>query len=97
MFKELLSEDIEKGIRGENNGVPTGFPILDSNINGIQKSLYTIVGGNSGTGWTGGSTSTTETQAWVDNVTHQSAVSMTVDATAETVVVLTFDLKQTYF
>lgn len=52
MFKELLSEDIEKGIRGENNGVPTGFPILDSNINGIQKSLYTIVGGNSGTGKT---------------------------------------------
>lgn len=52
MFKELLAEDIEKGIRGENNGVPTGFPILDSNINGIQKSLYTIVGGNSGTGKT---------------------------------------------
>lgn len=52
MFKELLSEDIEKGIKGENNGIPTGFPILDSNINGIQKSLYTIVGGNSGTGKT---------------------------------------------
>ena len=52
MFKELLAEDIEKGIRGENNGIPTGFPILDSNINGIQKSLYTIVGGNSGTGKT---------------------------------------------
>lgn len=52
MFKELLSEDIEKGIRGDNIGIPTGFPILDSNINGIQKSLYTIVGGNSGTGKT---------------------------------------------
>lgn len=52
MFKELLAEDIEKGIKGENNGIPTGFPILDSNINGIQKSLYTIVGGNSGTGKT---------------------------------------------
>lgn len=52
MFKELLADDIEKGIRGENKGVPTGFPILDSNINGIQKSLYTICGGNSGTGKT---------------------------------------------
>lgn len=52
MFKELLSDDIEKGIRGKNNGVPTGFPILDSNINGIQKSLFTIIGGNSGTGKT---------------------------------------------
>lgn len=52
MFKELLAEDIERGIKGENTGIPTGFPILDSNINGIQKSLYTIVGGNSGTGKT---------------------------------------------
>lgn len=52
MFKELLSEDIEKGIKGENKGIPTGFPILDSHINGIQKSLYSIVGGNSGTGKT---------------------------------------------
>jgi hypothetical protein len=52
MFKELLAEDIERGIRGENNGIPTGFKTLDSNINGIQKSLYTIVGGNSGTGKT---------------------------------------------
>lgn len=52
MFKELLSEDIEKGIKGENIGIPTGFSILDKNINGIQKSLYTIVGGNSGTGKT---------------------------------------------
>jgi hypothetical protein len=52
MFKELLKDDIEKGIAGNNIGIPTGFPILDSNINGIQKSLYTIVGGNSGTGKT---------------------------------------------
>jgi hypothetical protein len=52
MFKELLSEDIEKGIKGDNMGIPTGFSVLDSNINGIQKSLYTIVGGNSGTGKT---------------------------------------------
>ena len=48
MFTELLSEDIEKGIQGLNLGIPTGFSTLDGNINGIQKSLYTIVGGNSG-------------------------------------------------
>jgi len=52
MFKELLADDIERGINGENKGIPTGFSILDSNINGIQKSLYTIIGGNSGTGKT---------------------------------------------
>jgi replicative DNA helicase len=48
MFKELLEEDIEKGIRGENKGIPTGFKSLDSATNGIQKSMMVIVGGNSG-------------------------------------------------
>jgi replicative DNA helicase len=48
MFKELLEEDIEKGIRGESSGIPTGFKELDSHTNGIQKSLYLLLGGNSG-------------------------------------------------
>jgi hypothetical protein len=52
MFSELLSADIENGINGKNQGIPTGFKIVDSNINGIQKSIYTIVGGNPGTGKT---------------------------------------------
>jgi len=52
MFKELLEEDIEKGIRGESTGIPTGFKELDSHTNGIQKSLYLLLGGNSGTGKT---------------------------------------------
>lgn len=52
MFTELLSEDIERGIRGENEGIPTGFDTLDQNINGIQKSMYHLIGGNSGTGKT---------------------------------------------
>lgn len=52
MFKELLADDIEKGIRGENTGIPTGFNLVDANTNGIQKSIYTLVGGNPGTGKT---------------------------------------------
>ena len=46
--------------------------------------------------WAGGSTSTTEAQAWGTNVTTHSNVEFNVDATAESVVILTFDLRQTF-
>jgi hypothetical protein len=46
--------------------------------------------------WSGGSSSTTESQAWNTNTTCQSNVSFNVDATNESVVILTFDLRQTY-
>ena len=46
--------------------------------------------------WTGGSVTTTESQAWNTNTTCQSNVSFNVDATNESVVILTFDLRQTY-
>ena len=61
-------------------------------------SSYGIIlqGGSSGANWTGFSTSTTETNAWIDNVLHQSSIDFEVDATSETAVMLTFDLKQTY-
>ncbi|MGB2142866.1 MAG: fibronectin type III domain-containing protein [Flavobacteriaceae bacterium] len=92
--------DFEDGILGANAALSSDIysdASLDAGAAAFASDFgILLTGGNSGTGWTGGSTSTTETQAWVDNVTHQSAVSMTVDATAETVVVLTFDLKQTY-
>lgn len=52
MFSELLKDDIKNGINGKNRGIPTGFNTIDSNINGIQKSIYTLVGGNAGTGKT---------------------------------------------
>jgi len=52
--------------------------------------------GNTGLGWTGLPTSTTEAQAWGTNYLHISAMNMIVDATEETVVVLFFDLKQRY-
>ena len=92
--------DFENGILGANAALSSDIH-SDASLDPAAAAFGSdfgilLTGGNSGTGWTGGSTSTTETQAWVDNVTHQSAVSMTVDATAETVVVLTFDLKQTY-
>jgi len=92
--------DFENGILGANAVLSSDIH-SDASLDPAAAAFSSdfgilLTGGNSGTGWTGGSTSTTETQAWVDNVTHQSAVSMTVDATAETVVVLTFDLKQTY-
>jgi hypothetical protein len=50
-FKSFL-EDVEKGISGKNFGIPTGFKELDKITNGIQKSIYTLIGGNSGTGKT---------------------------------------------
>jgi len=46
-FKGLL-EDIDKGIAGENVGIPICFKKLSGVVNGIQKSLYTLIGGNSG-------------------------------------------------
>lgn len=51
MFKELL-EDIYKGTEGKSTGIPIVFPKLSGAINGVQKSIYTLVGGNSGTGKT---------------------------------------------
>jgi len=48
-------------------------------------------------GWSGGSTSTTPTDAWEYNVTHHAkAYTCTVDAIAVANLKLTLDLKQTY-
>ncbi len=48
-------------------------------------------------GWTGGSTTTTPTNAWVDNVDHHSsALSCNIDATTVTSLELLLDLKQYY-
>ena len=92
--------DFEDGVLGANAALSSEIyadASLDAGAAAFASDFgILLTGGDSGTGWTGGSTSTTETEAWVDNVTHQSAVSITVDATAETIVVLTFDLKQTY-
>ena len=92
--------DFEAGVLGANAALSSDIhsdASLDAGAGAFSSDFgILLTGGDSGDGWTGGSTSTTETQAWVDNVTHQSAVTISVDATAETIVILTFDLKQTY-
>jgi len=56
-----------------------------------------ILTGGDASGWTGGTLTTTATNAWVNNVSHQaSAVSCTVDATLMSHPELKIDLKQTY-
>ena len=51
--------------------------------------------GNSTSGWTGGSTDTDSTNAWVDNVSHHAtAVTCNVDASALSNLILKLDLKQ---
>ncbi|UTW65863.1 fibronectin type III domain-containing protein [bacterium SCSIO 12643] len=55
-----------------------------------------LLTGKTSTGWSGGSTSTTETQAFVNNSSHISGIDMIVDATSLTSLELQYDLKQTY-
>jgi len=55
-----------------------------------------LLTGKTSTGWSGGSTSTTETQAFGDNSTHISGIDMIVDASSLTSLKLQYDLKQTY-
>jgi len=51
VFNEVM-DDLNRGILGKNSGIPMGFKTISKYLNGIQKSLYTLVGGNSGTGKT---------------------------------------------
>jgi replicative DNA helicase len=47
--KQLL-EEIDKGKKGLNFGLPTGIPKLDSLTFGIQKATYYLIGGDSSAG-----------------------------------------------
>lgn len=51
MSFELLKNEVEKGMLGKNKGIPMGFPRLNKYI-GIRKGIYTLVGGNTGSGKT---------------------------------------------
>lgn len=49
-FKQL-SEEVLAGLEGRNNGIPMGFNRLNKYI-GIRKSIYSLVGGLTGSGKT---------------------------------------------
>lgn len=51
MSFELLKKEVEAGINGRNGGIPMGFERLNRYI-GIRKSIYTLVGGLTGSGKT---------------------------------------------
>lgn len=51
MSFEQLKNDVELGMSGRNNGIPMGFNRLNKHI-GIRKSIYTLIGGNTGSGKT---------------------------------------------
>jgi len=48
---EILSEEVTKGLEGKNEGIPMGFDRLNR-YTGIRKSMYFLIGGNTGSGKT---------------------------------------------
>jgi hypothetical protein len=51
MSFELLNAEVNKGLAGKNKGIPMGFDRL-TNYVGIRKSMYYLIGGNTGSGKT---------------------------------------------
>ena len=51
MSFDILKAEVVKGLEGKNNGIPMGFDRLNRYI-GIRKSMYYLVGGNTGSGKT---------------------------------------------
>ena len=51
MSFEHLKKEVQAGLDGRNNGIPMGFDRLNRYI-GIRKSMYTLVGGLTGSGKT---------------------------------------------
>ena len=51
MSFEQLKQEVQSGMDGRNNGIPMGFDRLNKHIV-IRKSIYTLVGGNTGSGKT---------------------------------------------
>lgn len=51
MSFEQLKKEVQAGIDGRNNGIPMGFDRLNRYI-GIRKSMYTLIGGLTGSGKT---------------------------------------------
>jgi replicative DNA helicase len=49
-FNDYVGKDMEKGMRGENTGIPIPLSRISKVINNIQQGLYTLVGAQSGVG-----------------------------------------------
>lgn len=47
-FKEFVLDEVDKGILGENIGIPIPLKRLAGVVNNIQQRIYTLVGGMSG-------------------------------------------------
>lgn len=43
-------EQIKKGMKGENWGLPMGLPKLESVIDGVTQSTYSLIFGSTGSG-----------------------------------------------
>ena len=92
-----FTNDLESGLGmfvGLGAGVESSASVDTIANNASSYGVYMT--GKTFNGWTGGSTSATETQAFVDNVTHVSSVNMVVDASALTSLILDFDMRQSY-
>ena len=48
---QLLKEEVDKGLVGNNGGIPMGFDRLNRYV-GIRKSMYYLIGGLTGSGKT---------------------------------------------
>ena len=92
-----FSNDIEAGLGMflglRSNAEANAFVDTTAASTGVYGIHLT---GNSANDFAGGSTSATETQAFVTNVSHVSGIDMLVDATNLTSLSLKFDMKQTY-
>jgi len=51
MSFDILDAEVNKGLAGKNKGIPMGFDRL-TNYVGIRKSMYYLIGGNTGSGKT---------------------------------------------
>lgn len=51
MIFDILKKAVQEGIDGRNNGIPMGFDRLNRYM-GIRKSMYTLIGGLTGSGKT---------------------------------------------
>jgi hypothetical protein len=50
MISDNIFNEIDRGRKGLNHGIPFGLPKLESVIDGVCKETYTLILSNSGAG-----------------------------------------------